>query len=93
MPVSPLSVIITLCGSVGYGILPYLTEAHDEVSKEEGGIVLSILGLDPEKVGNLVYKISPAAVKRVNNMYHIVGIRPSIKYYNLVDPTDFELAL
>ncbi|RKF61015.1 hypothetical protein GcC1_160013 [Golovinomyces cichoracearum] len=74
MPVSPLSVIHTLGGSVGYDILPYWTESHDEVSKEKGGIVLSIfsdiLGLDPEKVGYLVYDITPTGVKGVNNMYH-----------------------
>lgn len=96
MPVSPLSVILTLAGSLGYEVMPYVTESHDGVSEEEGSIVLSImagiLGLNPERVGNLVQKVSSSAVRMVRNMYHIVGIRPSAKYYELMQPMDPKIA-
>ncbi|CCU82736.1 hypothetical protein BGHDH14_bgh02902 [Blumeria hordei DH14] len=86
MPVSPLSVILTLTGSSSSKVLQYLKESNSEdITDTDGNIVLSIIagavGVECSVVGEMARKISLSAVKQVRNLYHIVGAKPSDFYY------------
>jgi hypothetical protein len=88
MPISPMSVILTLLGSASNEILHLITEDDDEdISDDEYfsvlGILSSAVSIDLASIGELVRKISPSAVKVIRTTYCIVGLRPTIAYYEM----------
>lgn len=89
VPVTPMSVILTLMGSLSTDIFEYITETtEDDVSDDEAiaaiGIIAGALVITSDVAGDLARKISPSSVKLVRTMYCIIGIRPTSKYYNLL---------
>jgi hypothetical protein len=91
MPVSGMSIILTLLGSLATEVMPFLTEDDDEnITERDGsavlGIVAGITGIEPAQIGELAKKISASAVRSVRGVYHLVGICPTDLYYDNIDP-------
>lgn len=86
MPVSSMSIVLTLLGSASNDIMQYITEDDDEEILEEEyfsvlGILASAASIEASSIGDLVRKMSPSAVKTIRTTYCIVGLRPTVAYY------------
>lgn len=87
MPVSSMSVILTLMGSIAMDIFEYITEADlDDISDDDSivalGIIAGALAIKTDLVADLARKISPSCVRQIRSMYCIIGIKPTEKYTN-----------
>lgn len=85
VPVTAMSVILTLTGSISTEIFEYITEADpDDITDDEAitatGIIAGALGMSSNIVGDLARKISPSAVRLIRSIYCIVGIAPTDRY-------------
>jgi len=86
IPISAMSVLLTLTGLLSTEILEYVTEAdHEDITDEESiaalAIIAGALGLASHVLGELARKISPSAVKSIRSTYCIIGIVPTSIYY------------
>ena len=85
MPVSPLSVIITILGSRYEDAMKYLAPMdHEDTLDEEviaaNSIVAGYIGISTERVGILARNISIDAVCEIKSVNYIKGIVPSAEY-------------
>lgn len=85
MPVSPLSVVITILGSRYEEAMDYLcpidpNEALDEEVVIANSIIAGYIGVTAERIGELAKRISADAVCRIHSVDYVKGIVPSSKY-------------
>jgi hypothetical protein len=85
MPVSPISVLMTLMGSRFKSVSKLLVPVTDDQTTEEDIITANIIvgaAIDktPEEVGRLARRITPSAVVQIEGEYYVRGIEPSTHY-------------
>ncbi len=87
MPVSPISVLMTLMGSRFYSVSKYLIDvddgqADDEDTMNANSIVAGALLLSVERVGELAKRITSSCVVEIGGILYIKNIAPSDKAYS-----------
>lgn len=82
MPVSPMTILTTLCASKMDTVLEYVCETFDGINEHDGSGVLSVissaLGLTTKQVVQKVKLISPNALTIVNEHEYIKGLKLSL---------------
>jgi len=90
MPVSPLSVLLTLMGSRFKEISKYLVAVEDTEENEDdvicaNCIVAGAMGLSVETVGDLARRISSYRVCKIDGQTYIKDIVPSNLYRDTLE--------
>lgn len=85
MPVSPMSVLLTLLGSQATKACKYVVPVSDiDVDEDEimvaNSIIGGYIGKTAEEVGKLAHKISPSCVCSIRGRSYVKNIAPSSKY-------------
>lgn len=85
MPISSMSVLLTLMGSRFEDVAKYLVPVEDgEADNEDvilaNNIVASALNLTTDEVGRLARRITPSGVVQIGDFYYIKNIEPSVHY-------------
>lgn len=80
MPVSPMSLLLTLCASKIDDVLQYVTETSEEISDLDGIEVLRVLstalGFRPDEILFKAKLISPITVIKAGDTQILRGLRP-----------------
>jgi len=89
LPVSAMSIVLTLLGSLAHEIFQFITEDDEEnITDDDSLAVVAVLSaaasIEVFEIGELARKISPASVKQIRSTYCILGLRLTNAYYEAI---------
>lgn len=88
MPVSAMSVVLTIVGSKFAEISKFLSQVDDDEIEDEhmiiaNNLIASVVLIGTSEVGKLARRISPMCVRQVGTEYYIKNIEPSEFYWSM----------